>query len=94
MAQILVELLSITLPTAAEEMADSARADEIYEGATKAFIAKRRAKATYPLLYNENGLLQLLPDLARDAHRSLSFTHTAAVAAIKGQLVNTQAHDF
>jgi hypothetical protein len=50
----LSRLLSITLPTAAEETADSARADEIYEGATRALIAKRRAKATYPLLYNEN----------------------------------------
>jgi hypothetical protein len=48
------KLLGVTFPSAQEETADPAKADEIYRAATKLLIDKTRDTKKYPLVFKEN----------------------------------------
>ena len=50
----LAKVVGKPLPTADEERANPAAADELYEAATRLLIGKTRNAKTYPLVYKEN----------------------------------------
>lgn len=50
----LTKMLGKPLPTADEERANPAAADELYEAATRILIGKTRDTKNYPLVYKEN----------------------------------------